>query len=207
MSFAFSRFAVAELDTAAPGRTHDLQATVSPASTSLAWTAPADADVAGYRVYRSTTAGPVPATAANLVSGATLVTSPSWVDNDVFVGQTWNYSVYAVDASGNVSAAGASTSGVTPVPAGSMVAKIDFTTAAGPAVVRVRRRTQARHTPMSRVPAGSPPTTAHPSTSRINTRVRPADQRRHRPATALAHPHCSTGLSGNHPESAEPDHR
>ncbi|MDN3496524.1 hypothetical protein QL996_11330, partial [Planococcus sp. APC 4015] len=132
LTVPFTRFAVNELDITAPAAPGAPTATASVDANALAWTAPADLDIAGYRVYRSATATPVPATAANLISGAALVTTPSFSDTDVFVGQTRNYSVYAVDTSGNVSPA-ASVAAVTPAPAGTPVVKIDFTTAAGTA--------------------------------------------------------------------------
>ena len=130
--FAFDRFAVTEVDTTAPAAPTALAAEAGVSNTALAWTAPADTDVVGYRVYRSATTSPVPAVAANLISGATPVTATTFADGDVFVDQTWNYSVYAVDASGNVSPA-ASATAVTPAPAGTVVGKYDFTTAAAAA--------------------------------------------------------------------------
>ncbi|WP_162564279.1 MULTISPECIES: PA14 domain-containing protein [Microbacterium] len=132
VTFNFSRFAASELDTVAPAAPGALAVEAGVSQNGLTWTAPADADVVGYRVYRSATANPVPADAANLLSGGTPLTATSLVDGDVFVGQTWNYSVYAIDGSGNVSPA-ASTTAVTPAPAGAMVGKYDFTTPAAAA--------------------------------------------------------------------------
>ncbi|MFC8682673.1 hypothetical protein ACFT30_14240, partial [Microbacterium ureisolvens] len=130
--FAFDRFAVTEVDTVAPAAPGSLAVSANVDQNAVTWSAPADTDVVGYRVYRSATASPVPADAANLVSGVTPIDATSFADRDVFVGQTWNYSVYAVDGSGNVSPA-ASVTAVTPAPAGTVVRKYDFTTPAADA--------------------------------------------------------------------------
>ena len=69
----------------------------------LNWTANGEADLAGYRVYRATTA-PVP-TAGTPLNGATLLTSPSYTDTTALNGTTYHYVVVAVDGAGNASAA------------------------------------------------------------------------------------------------------
>jgi hypothetical protein len=81
-------------DTIAPAQPRGLVAVVAGTAIRLAWEAVGDADLAGYRVYRSATAGrgyqpltptPQPAT--------------TYVDADVRPGQTYYYVVTAVDRS------------------------------------------------------------------------------------------------------------
>ena len=76
-------------------------ATPGPNSVSLAWNANTDADLAGYRVYRSTTS-PV-STVGTPLNGATLLTSPAYVDNTAVGGTAYFYVVQAVDGSTNAS--------------------------------------------------------------------------------------------------------
>ena len=78
----------------------------------LAWTAGAEPDLAGYRVYRATST-PVPVSGTP-ASGAALVTSASWTDSGVVAGSTYHYVVVAVDASGNASGPSATVSAVVP---------------------------------------------------------------------------------------------
>ncbi|WP_062318478.1 PA14 domain-containing protein [Demequina maris] len=130
--FTFENFTVEEIDATPPAAPESLIADASPDQTALSWTAPADADVAGYRVYRAATA-PVEVIAGNLVSGEELLETTAFDDTNVFVGQSWEYAVYAVDTSGNVSEAAASASATTPAPEGELVEKFDFTTAAATA--------------------------------------------------------------------------
>ncbi|KAA9088938.1 PA14 domain-containing protein, partial [Microbacterium radiodurans] len=127
--FVFDDFTVAEIDTVAPGAPVDITANATPNAVDVDWNAPADPDVAGYRVYRSATA-PVALTAANLLTGS-LLSDSKYTDERVFVGQTWNYAVQAVDAAGNASAQAATVSATVPVPTGDLVGSYDFTTAAG----------------------------------------------------------------------------
>jgi pectin methylesterase-like acyl-CoA thioesterase len=91
----------APADVTAPGAPADLVATAGDASASLAWTASASADIAGHRVYRSTTT-PVAITAANLVG--TVGVEPSFADAGLVNRTTYHYAVVAVDAVGNASA-------------------------------------------------------------------------------------------------------
>ncbi|WP_105970344.1 pectinesterase family protein [Streptomyces geranii] len=93
---------------AAPAAPTGLTATGAAGKIDLAWTAPADADLAGYRVYRSTSAG-VTATAGNLV--ATGVTAASYSDTSAAFGTTYHYAVLAVDAAGQVSGLSGEVSG------------------------------------------------------------------------------------------------
>ena len=83
----------------------------------LNWTANAESDFAGYRVYRATTA-PVPTTGTPL-SGATLLTSPSYTDGSALNGTTYHYVVTAVDTNGNQSASSVDAVATPSVTAGS----------------------------------------------------------------------------------------
>jgi fibronectin type 3 domain-containing protein/predicted small lipoprotein YifL len=79
-------------DTTPPAQPRGLVAVAAGTGIRLAWEAVGDADVAGYRIYRSTTAGRgyqplLPA----------LSSSTTYVDSDVRAGQTYYYVVTAVD--------------------------------------------------------------------------------------------------------------
>jgi hypothetical protein len=81
-------------DSTPPAQPRGLVAVLAGPSVRLAWQAVPDADVAGYRVYRSTTAG----------RGHTPLTpvpqiGTTYVDTDVRPGQTYFYVVTAVDRS------------------------------------------------------------------------------------------------------------
>ena len=102
-------------DTTPPAAPAGLGATASDASVSLAWTASAEADLAGYRVYRSTDGG---ATFADATAG--LLGAPSFVDSGLVNGTTYTYVVRAQDTAGNVSAASSAVS-ATPSAGGSPV--------------------------------------------------------------------------------------
>ncbi|KXU21916.1 hypothetical protein EGX35_01225 [Clavibacter nebraskensis] len=91
----------APADVTAPGAPADLVVTAGDASASLVWTASTAADIAGHRVYRSTT-NPVAITPANLVG--TVGTEPSFTDSGLANRTTYHYAVVAVDAVGNASA-------------------------------------------------------------------------------------------------------
>ena len=68
-------------------------------SVSLNWTPPASLNIAGYNVYRGTSAG-------NMVKiNSALVQTPSYVDASVQLGQTYYYAATSVDTLGNESAA------------------------------------------------------------------------------------------------------
>ncbi|WP_407344421.1 kelch repeat-containing protein [Pengzhenrongella phosphoraccumulans] len=93
-------------DTTPPGAPTGLTATAAGGpSANLAWSPRTEPDLAGYAVYRSPST-PVPTTGAPL-SGATLLTAPSFVDTSVVAGSTYAYVVVARDAAGNTSAAAA----------------------------------------------------------------------------------------------------
>jgi predicted phage tail protein len=79
-------------DATPPGQPRGLVAVVAGAAIRLAWEAVPDADVAGYRVYRSTTAG-----RGHQAITPALVSSTTFVDTDVRRGQTYYYTVTAVD--------------------------------------------------------------------------------------------------------------
>lgn len=95
--------AVVDIDTDAPTTPTGLETSVAGNGVvTLSWTASTDdVGVAGYRVYRGTTAT-FTADADSLVDGG--VTSPTWDDPDTTLGQRY-YRVVAFDAAGNASGA------------------------------------------------------------------------------------------------------
>ncbi|MEA2622083.1 MAG: hypothetical protein QOH61_993, partial [Chloroflexota bacterium] len=108
-----------QADSVAPAQPAGLVATPGTGTVSLAWTANTETDLAGYNVYRGTVT-PVPTTGTPL-NGATLLTSPSYVDATAVPGTLYRYVVTAVDASGNKSAASAEASATATAPAGAGV--------------------------------------------------------------------------------------
>ena len=116
-------------DTTAPAAPSAVTGTAGNASATLTWNAPADADVAGYNVYRSLTSTVAISPQTKVNSG--LLTATNVTDQPLANDTTVYYVITAVDQSGNESAASAATS-VTPnatVPVGANV-KVDFTDAA-----------------------------------------------------------------------------
>ena len=101
-------------DTTPPAAQTGLGATASDASVSLAWTASAEADLAGYRVYRSLDGVKFAEATAGLL-GAT-----SFVDGGLVNGTTYTYVVRAEDTAGNLSDASAAVA-ATPGAGGSPV--------------------------------------------------------------------------------------
>ena len=89
---------------APPAAPTALSATAGDASVQLGWTAPADADLAGYRVYRGEGTGAVATTGAPL-SGDALVTTSAYTDTTAANGTTYSYVVVAVDTAGQASEA------------------------------------------------------------------------------------------------------
>jgi fibronectin type 3 domain-containing protein/predicted small lipoprotein YifL len=79
-------------DATPPAQPRGLVAVLAGPSVRLAWQAVPDADVAGYRVYRSTTAGRGHTPLTSVPQAAT-----TYVDTDVRPGQTYYYVVTAVD--------------------------------------------------------------------------------------------------------------
>jgi hypothetical protein len=81
-------------DTTPPAQPRGLVAVLAGSTVRLAWQAVPDADVAGYLVYRSTTAGRGHAKLTTAPQGTT-----TYVDTDVRPGQSYFYQVTAVDRS------------------------------------------------------------------------------------------------------------
>ncbi|MFU8945160.1 malectin domain-containing carbohydrate-binding protein [Mycetocola zhadangensis] len=131
--YSFDSFAVSELDTVPPAAPTNLIGQATPGGINLGWAASAASDVAGYRVYRSTTA-PV-STTGTPFSGNGLITGTTFGDSSTFIGVGYHYAVTAVDTSGNVSPAVQSAALTSPSPEGTPVAKVNFSTTAGPTVV------------------------------------------------------------------------
>ena len=129
LAYSFQNFGYAEVDVTPPAAPSQLAASGTPSSVDLGWTAPADTDVVGYRVYRSASS-PVALTGTP-ISGATPIAATTFRDSATFGGSSYHYAVVAVDALGNTSpAAGVGPAGPS-VPAGDPVARVDFTTTAG----------------------------------------------------------------------------
>ena len=78
----------------------------------LTWTANSEPDLAGYKVYRSPNAGGPYA----LISGASLVSTAAYLDENLEGGKTYYYTVTAVDATGNESPRSSEASGVVEAP-------------------------------------------------------------------------------------------
>ena len=108
LSAASAEASVTVTDATPPSVPTGLAASVSDDDVTLSWTASTDnTGVAGYRVYRGTTAG-FTADEASLVGD---VSGTTYTDNDRPIG-TWYYRVVAVDGAGNTSAATAAVSAV-----------------------------------------------------------------------------------------------
>ena len=73
-----------------------LNAATAPNSIEISWEGNTEPDLAGYRVYRSTGAGPFEKIGDLVV--------PSYSDRAVEHGKTYRYAVSAIDKSGNESA-------------------------------------------------------------------------------------------------------
>jgi hypothetical protein len=72
---------------------------VAPNQINLTWTAPSDADLAGYNIYRSTVNGFTPST-ANLI--ATIGLATSYSDATIAFGTVYYYHIRPVDRAGNI---------------------------------------------------------------------------------------------------------
>ncbi|MBJ7357901.1 malectin domain-containing carbohydrate-binding protein [Nocardioides sp.] len=94
---------VVAVDTTAPAAPGALSATPADSSVSLAWTASADTDVVGYRVYRSTSS-PVALTAGNRLTPDPLA-ALAFNDGGAVNGTEYFYAVTAIDGEGNESPA------------------------------------------------------------------------------------------------------
>lgn len=86
-------------DTTAPDVPVGLSATASDGQVALSWSDNTEGDLAGYKLYRSTTSG----SGYSAVNTATL-TSSSYTDTGVSNGTTYYYVVSAIDQTGNESA-------------------------------------------------------------------------------------------------------
>jgi fibronectin type 3 domain-containing protein len=85
-------------DSTAPAPPTDLVlVAAAPKSVSLAWTASADADLAGYLIYRADASG------VFVLAGGAPAGASGYVDATVAAGSSYNYQVAAFDASRNIS--------------------------------------------------------------------------------------------------------
>jgi hypothetical protein len=85
-------------DTVPPANPTGLASTAGNAVVNLAWTASTEPDLAGYRVYRSTTSG-----SGYAEISTALVTATSYADTAVTNGTAYFYVIRAADTSGNLS--------------------------------------------------------------------------------------------------------
>ena len=94
-------------DNIAPGAPTGLIATGVLGAVNLAWTAPADTDIAGYNIYRGTTIGGE----GSIPINSSLVTGVTYSDNTGVTGTPYYYVVKTVDTSGNSSPASSEVTG------------------------------------------------------------------------------------------------
>ncbi|GGL95159.1 hypothetical protein GCM10011594_13590 [Nakamurella endophytica] len=139
-SAVVSAAATAAPDTTAPDAVTGLTATVADPAVNLAWTAGTAADLAGYNVYRSSTAGGSRVKLTNA-----LLTGTSFTDGTAVPGTTVFYVVTAVDKSNNESAVSNEVSATLAAPAG-VNAKISFQTDAAPVPTGYTKDTGAAYT-------------------------------------------------------------
>lgn len=85
-------------DTTPPANPTGLVSASGNAVVNLSWTASTEADLAGYRVYRSTTSG-----SGYAEISTSLLTATSYSDTAVTNGTTYYYVIRAADTSGNLS--------------------------------------------------------------------------------------------------------
>lgn len=121
-------------DTTPPGAPTGLATTTSGAQVLLDWADAPETDVRGFDVYRSATAGG-PYTKLD----ATPVAASAYADGAVAAGQTYYYTVVALDTADNESPRSAEVSATTPVP--TAVTLRSFTARGAGAGVELRWRT------------------------------------------------------------------
>ncbi|GAA0510515.1 hypothetical protein Ade02nite_46150 [Paractinoplanes deccanensis] len=92
----------APADVTAPGTPGTLTAAPGDKSVNLSWTAPGDADLAGYRLYRAAGTAVTPGPATLVASG---LGGTSHADSGLANGTTYTYALVAVDTAGNTSVA------------------------------------------------------------------------------------------------------
>ena len=95
------------IDITPPGAPTGLTATGVLGAVNLAWTAPADTDIAGYNIYRGTTIGGE----GSIPINSSLVTGVTYSDNTGVTGTPYYYVVKTVDTSGNSSPASSEVTG------------------------------------------------------------------------------------------------
>jgi thermitase len=98
-------------DTVPPTAPVSLVATAGQQQASLSWAANTESDLAGYRVYRSTTNG-----SGYVEVTTSLLTAPSFVNTGLTGGITYYYVVRAQDTAGNLSANSAQASATPTAP-------------------------------------------------------------------------------------------
>ncbi|MBM9510649.1 fibronectin type III domain-containing protein [Actinacidiphila acididurans] len=96
-------------DRTAPGAPTAVKAVRGDTKATLSWARNVEADLAGYRVYRNTSAT-VPLDTAHRISGGTIHTTTSYTNGGLRNGTTYWYVITGVDRSGNQSRASAAVS-------------------------------------------------------------------------------------------------
>ncbi len=116
-------------DTTAPGAPSGVLPAAANAAVTLTWTAPAATDIAGYHVYRSTTA-PFEPTVGNRANTSGLIAATNFTDSGLTNGTRYYYVVTAVDQAGNESIASAVQNAVpTDAAPAALSVKIDYSDA------------------------------------------------------------------------------
>ena len=116
-------------DTTPPPAPPSLAATAGNGSVALNWGGSTASDLAGYRVYRSTS---TPVALATPISGASLVTATSFTDTTAANGTTYFYVVVAIDTSGNASGPSPTASATPQAPPSAVDMKVNFQPAGAP---------------------------------------------------------------------------
>lgn len=96
-------------DRTAPAAPTAVKAVRGDTKATLSWARNVEADLAGYRVYRNTSAS-VPLDTAHRISGSTIHTTTSYTNGGLRNGTTYWYVITGVDRSGNQSRASAAVS-------------------------------------------------------------------------------------------------
>jgi fibronectin type 3 domain-containing protein len=125
LTFSFDEFAVAEIDSTPTAAPSGLEADPGLGKVGLTWQAPTDADLAGYRVYRSTST-PVALTGTPL-SGTALLAEPKFTDTQTFGRVAYHYAIVAVDETSNVSPAATAGPFTADAPDAEPLVAFDFT--------------------------------------------------------------------------------
>jgi len=123
----YLRITSATADATPPATPTNVNATAGDARVTLAWNANTEPDLAGYEVFRSTTA-----TVSTSGTPLGTPTSNGYIDTTAVNGTTYYYAVRAKDTSGNPSAASTPVSATPQAAAGTVSKAINFQPAGAP---------------------------------------------------------------------------